>query len=248
MNRKTFLATLGVGAMSLDALAAVSATKSALPPPNPRLQDLLCVDDVEALARTLMPSSVTAFVSGGAADELTVRWNREKYRELRLQPRVLIDTSHVDCATTLFGQKMSSPILLAPTSSHRFVHPEGELATARGAGLAGATLVLSSGANTSIEDVMQVATQPVWFQLYVAKDRGLARAVVERVQEAGAKALVVTVDNPVDGSRNRQFRDPMVTPPGVTFPHYVGITEPASTVTLDEVRPARLERSEEHTS
>lgn len=247
MNRKNFLATLGVGAMSLDALTSAAAAAAspvasgASRGPAPRLEDLLCLDDVEARAREIMPSSVTAFLAGGAADELTVKWNREKYRELRLMQRVLIDVSHVDCSTTLLGQKMSMPILLAPTSSHRFVHPEGEIATVRGAGLAGATMVLSSGANTSIEDVMKVATQPVWFQLYVAKDRGLARALVERAQAAGAKAICVTVDSPLDGPRNRQMRDPMVTPPGVTFPHYVGITEPPTVVTLDEVRPAKLE-------
>jgi 4-hydroxymandelate oxidase len=136
---------------------------------------------------------------------------------------------------------METPILLAPTSNHRFVHPEGELATARGAGLSGVTMVLSSGANTSIEDVMGVATQPVWFQLYVAKDRGLARALIERVEAAGAKALCVTVDSPLDGPRNRQNRAPLVTPPGVGYPHYVGIKEPATTVTLHEVRPQLLD-------
>jgi 4-hydroxymandelate oxidase len=241
MNRKDFLATLGIGAMSLDTLTSAAASAGGTAPATHRLMDLLCLDDVEALARTVMPSSVTAFLSGGAADELTVRWNREKYRDIRLQPKVLIDVSHVECSTTLLGQKLSVPILLAPTSSHRFVHPEGELATARGAGQAGATMVLSSGSNTSIEDVMQVATQPVWFQLYVSKDRGLARALVQRVEAAGAKALCVTVDSPLDGARNRQFRDPMPTPPGVTFPHYAGIREPASSFTLDEVHPALLE-------
>jgi 4-hydroxymandelate oxidase len=207
----------------------------------PTLTDLLCLDDVEARARQVMKPEVYDFVSGGAADELTIKWNREKYRDIRLRQKVLADLSHLDCSTTVLGQKLSTPIILAPTSNHRFVHPEGELATARGAGLAEVTMVLSSGANTSVEDVMSVATQPVWFQLYVAKDRGLARALIQRVEAAGAKALCVTVDSPLDGPRNRQNRVPLVTPPGVGYPHYVGIKEPATIVNLKEVKPQLLD-------
>jgi 4-hydroxymandelate oxidase len=227
--------------MSLDALAAASATQSAPPPANPRLQDLLCLDDVEALARTLMPSSVYDFVAGGAADEITLGWNRQKYREIRLQEHVLQDLAALDCSTTLFGQPMNTPILLAPTAAHRLSHPEGELATVRGAGAFGATMVLSSGSTTSIEDVMAAATHPVWFQLYVFRERALCRALVERVQAAGAKAICVTVDSALDGARNRQFRNPYQLPPGVNYPHYVGIREPASIQTLEQVMPWNLQ-------
>jgi 4-hydroxymandelate oxidase len=133
------------------------------------------------------------------------------------------------------------PILLAPTGNQGLMHPEGDLATARGAGLAGATMVVSNGSNASIEDLMQVATQPLWFQLYIAKDRGLARALVQRVQAAGAKALCVTVDSPVDGPRNREARARLVVPPAIKYPHYVGIKEPPWTASLDEVHPQQLE-------
>lgn len=206
-----------------------------------KLADLLCLDDVEALARGVMQSSVYDYVSGGAADELTVRWNREKYRDIRLLARTLVDVSHVDCATTLLGQRLSMPILLAPTGNQRLVHREGELATARGAGLARATMVVSSGSNTSIEDIAKVATQPLWFQLYVAKDRGLARALVQRVEAVGAQVLCVTVDGAVDGPRNREGHAKLVIPEDIGYPHYVGIKEAASSVTLDEVHPALLE-------
>ncbi|MSU66234.1 MAG: alpha-hydroxy-acid oxidizing protein [Opitutus sp.] len=205
------------------------------------LADLVCLEDIEKLAEKMMQPAVHDYIAGGAADEITIRWNTEKYRDLRLQPKALIDVSELDCRTTLFGQRLSLPILLAPASNQRLVHPDGELATARGAGLAGVTMVLSSGANTSIEEVVKAATQPVWFQLYVAKDRGLAKALVQRVEAAGAKALCVTVDSPADGSRNRQNRAKLVYPPGHPFPHYVGITEPSSLITLDLVRPAKLE-------
>ncbi|MBL9216544.1 MAG: alpha-hydroxy-acid oxidizing protein [Opitutaceae bacterium] len=185
-----------------------------------------------------MPPPVRDFLAGGAADELTLQWNRDKYRDIRLQQRVLADINDLDCGTTLFGHHHRLPILLAPTANHRLVHPEGEMATVRGANQVGATMVLSSGANTGVEDVARAATEPLWFQLYVAKDRGLARALVERVEAAGAKALCVTVDSPLDGPRNRQNRHKLVLPPGVGHPHYVGIKEPASFATLDVVRPA----------
>lgn len=238
MNRKNFLGALGAGAIGVGAIKTAAQTPSpaAMSTTKATLGSLLCLDDVETAARLQMLESVYNFVAGGAADELTIRWNREKFRDIRLQERVLNDVSNLDCSTTVLRQKLSMPILLAPTANHRLVHPEGELATARGAGMAGATMVLSSGANTSIEDVIRVATQPVWFQLYVAKDRGLAKALIQRVETAGAKVLCVTVDSPLDGPRNRQNRTPIVYPPGVGHPHYVGITEPATVVTLDEVR------------
>ena len=242
MNRKEFFGTLGASAVAANAL------KAAVPPPpagpvsaaKPDLAQLLCLDDVEAAARAIMSDSVYNFVAGGAADELTIRWNREKYRDIRLAQEVLQDVANLDCSTTLLGQRLTMPILVAPTANHRLVHLDGELATARGAGLAGATMVLSSGANTSVEDVMRAATQPLWFQLYVAKDRELAKALIQRVEAAGAKALCVTVDSPLDGPRNRQGRTPIVYPPGIGHPHYVGIKEPASVITLDEVRAHTL--------
>jgi 4-hydroxymandelate oxidase len=238
MTRRNFLAAVGASALTGAPKSGSLASPEALPSP---LGDMLNLDDFEAAARKTLHTSVFAYVSSGAADEITLGWNRERYRELRLMPRALIDVSRVDCSTVLLGHPMPTPILFAPVSNQRLVHPDGELATARGAGLTGTTMVLSSGANTSIEDVVGVAKAPVFFQLYVAKDRGLARALIQRVQEAGAKALVVTIDSPVDGLRNRQDRDKLVIPPGISYPHYVGITEPASTVTLDVVSPAQLD-------
>lgn len=244
ITRKEFMAALGVSGLALSSLegsATAGASSPASPAPGTQaLEPLLNLDDVEAAARAVMSPAVYDFVAGAAADEITVRWNRERYRDLRLQARVLRDLAGLDCSTTLLGQRMPTPILLAPTASHRLSHPEGELATARGAGAFGTTMVLSSGSNTSIEDVMAVATQPVWFQLYVSKDRSLTRALVERVQAAGVKALCVTVDSPLDGPRNRQQRANVQLPPGVTYPHYVGIRDPASIQTLDVVQPLNL--------
>lgn len=242
MNRKEFLAAMAASSVALGSLKGAADSKpsqAASPGPAP-LDGLLNLDDVEALARTVMLPAVYEFVASGAADEITLRWNREKYHEIRLQQQVLRDLSSLDCSTTLFGQRMNTPILLAPTAGQRLTHPEGELATARGAGAFGATMVLSSGSNTSIEDVMAAAAHPVWFQLYVSKDREHTRALVERVQAAGAKALCVTVDSALDGPRNRQMRTPFVLPPGVNYPHSVGIRQSVSAPTLDNVEPANL--------
>jgi len=248
MTQKKFITTLGAGGVALGALNATGETKRILPETKPAaaplsplvLADLLNLDDVEAYARTVLPAAVYEFVASGAADELTLRWNREKYHEIRLQQSVLRDLAGLDCATTLLGQKMPTPILLAPTASQMLSHPEGELATARGAGVFGATMVLSAGSNVAIEEVMAVASAPVWFQLYVSKDRAHSKALVERVQAAGVKALCVTVDSPLDGPRNRQMRTPVKLPPGVHHPHYVGIRERIPAPTLDRVEPANL--------
>lgn len=207
--------------------------------PGSPLASLHTLAEVERRAREVMSTPALAFVSGGAADEITLRWNEDKYRGIRLQQRILRDVGDLDPSTTLFGRRMSHPIILAPTANHRLVHPDGELATARGANAAGATMVLSSGANTAVEDVAKVA-ENFWFQLYVAKDRGLAKALIQRVEAAGARGLCVTVDSPLDGARDRQARDPVTLPPGVGHPHYVGIKEPPTVVTLDVVKPQVL--------
>jgi 4-hydroxymandelate oxidase len=215
-------------------------------PPNgesaapPELETLLSLDDVEARARALLPEVVVNFIAGGAADELTVRWNRERFSDLRLRPRVLRDLAGLDAGTTLFGRRMPLPLLVAPSAGHRYTHPEGELATARGAARLGVTMVLSAGTHTPIEEVIAAGGQPVWFQLYVLKDRGLTQALVERVQAAGATALCVTVDSPLDGARYRQQRLPLALPPGVTYPHLAGVREPSSIQTLERVVPANL--------
>ncbi len=250
MNRKDFLTALSTGALAMTATSIAATNSTPAPADTPPaggataaggpLDALLNLDEIELAAQAKLPPAVYSFLAGGAADELTTRWNREKYRDLRLQQRILRDLSGLDCSTTLLGKKMPMPLLLAPTSGHKLSHPEGEIATVRGAGEVGVTMVLSSGSTTSIEDVKAAASAPLWFQLYVFKDRTLSRALVDRVQAAGAEALCVTVDSPLDGPRNRQYHLPASLPPGVSYPHYVGLTEPGSIQTLDKVIPANL--------
>ena len=175
--------------------------------------------DYEMLARERLPHMVYEFVASGAADEHTLRWNREAYDRIRLQPQAMVDVSTLDTRVSLFGQELPFPILLAPTSFHRAIHPEGELETARGAGAASATFVVSTATNTRIEDIARVATHPLWFQMYIQRDRGFTRELVQQVQAANCRALCVTVDRAALGARNRSQRVNFTLPSGVTTPY-----------------------------
>jgi len=178
------------------------------------------LSDFEALALERLTPEVSAFVTGGAADELTMRWNREALDRVRLRPRVLVDTSHVDTRLTLFGQSLAFPVLVAPMAFQRLVHQDGEVATARGAGKAEAIMVISTFASLPVEDIAKAATRPPWFQLYVQTDRGFSRALVQRAEAAGCRVLCVTVDSPTTGARNRASRAQFTVPLGV--PNFTG--------------------------
>ena len=132
--------------------------------------ELASLGDFEEMAKTKLPHMAWEFFNGAVADEITMRWNKEAYQKIRLKPRILVDVSKLDTRVTLFGKEHAFPILLAPTAYHKLAHPEGELATARGAGAADVTLIVSTVATTSIEDIAGVAKSPLWFQLYVQQD------------------------------------------------------------------------------
>lgn len=187
--------------------------------------DAVCLADFEPVARGRISPMAWEYISGGAGDENTLRWNREAWSDVRLLPRVLVDVSRLDTRVRLFGQEMAFPILLAPTAYHRLVHPDGELATVRGAGAAEATMIVSTLATVAIEEITAVAAQPVWFQLYVQTDRSFTRDLVQRAEDAGCKALCVTVDTPVGGARNRETRVKFALPEGLSLPHLRGLKE-----------------------
>ena len=174
--------------------------------PAPALDRLLSLFDYETEAEKHISHGAWARISGGAADELTLRWNHEAYERIRLKPRALVDVSHLSTKVTLFGQELPFPILLAPTGGQKFVHPEGELAAVRGAASAQAIYVISSSASMRVEDIAHTATGPVWFQLYVQRDRAFTRDLVQRAEDSGCRALCVTVDSPIFGARNREER------------------------------------------
>jgi 4-hydroxymandelate oxidase len=185
---------------ALGALLGFAATRVRL---NAEDQ-ALSLPDFESLAHSHISHGAWERIQGGAADELTVRWNQEAYQHIRLRPRVLVDVSKLDTRIKLLGQDLPFPILLAPTGAQGFVYPDGDLATARGAGVAQAILVISSSASLPVDQVARAATGAVWFQLYVQKDRGFTRDLVQRAENAGCRAICVTVDSPTHGARNRE--------------------------------------------
>jgi 4-hydroxymandelate oxidase len=168
--------------------------------------ECICLADFEPLAKAKMAAQSWEYLCAGAGDEITVRWNEEAYRRIRLKPRILVDVSKLDTRVTIFGQEHAFPILLAPVAAQKLMHPDGELASARGASAAGATMVVSSFANTSLEDVAAVAKSPLWFQLYAQTDHGFTRELVQRAEAAGYRALCLTVDTVTTGARNREAR------------------------------------------
>jgi 4-hydroxymandelate oxidase len=161
---------------------------------------------LEARARELLPQAVFDYYAGGSGDESTLAGNLAAWARLRLRPRVLRDVSSVDTSTELLGTPLSTPVLVAPTAYHSLAHPEAELATARGTCQAGSLLVLSSRCSRRLEDVA-AAAGPWWFQVYVLRDRGLTRALVQRATAAGARALVLTGDTPYVGRKRRNRGD-----------------------------------------
>ena len=171
------------------------------------------ISDYEALAQERLEKSVWDYYYGGSGDELTLRANRAAFERIRLRPRFLVDVSTIDTLTTVLGTPVSMPILIAPTACHCMAHPEGEVATARGAGAAGTLMIASSVATRSLEEIAQAATGPLWFQLYVYKDRGFTASLVKRAHAAGYQALVVTVDTPRVSKRERDVRNNFILPP-----------------------------------
>jgi len=167
---------------------------------------LVAVYDYEAAAKRKLSVAGWEYFNGGSADEITLRRNRSALDAIQLKPRVLVDVRHIDTSCSLLGFKLDHPILLAPTSSHQLAHPEGEVATAQGAGMAKAIMVASTNSNRSIEEICKAASTPIWFQLYVDDDRNAVRALIGRAEAAGCKMMVITADNPFGYARNREER------------------------------------------
>jgi 4-hydroxymandelate oxidase len=185
------------------------------------------VDEFEALARERLPQMVYDFFAGGAGDEWTLRENRLAYDRWVVRPRVLTDVSHVDCSATVLGTAMDAPILVAPSAFQRLAHPEGELAMARGAAAAGTTMVVSTVASVPLEDVAATGV-PRWFQLYLQRDRGLTEELVHRAEAAGYSALVLTVDAPILGRRERDERNRFTVPPEIRMANLRDGTVPSA--------------------
>jgi isopentenyl diphosphate isomerase/L-lactate dehydrogenase-like FMN-dependent dehydrogenase len=172
-------------------------------------------------AQDVLPHNVWEFIDGGSEDELTLAANEAAFRRLRLRPRVLVDVSTCSLRTSVLGKLVSLPVLVAPLGCQRLIHPDGECATARAAHAAGSLMVLSTMSTTSLEAVAAEGGN-LWFQLYVYRDRAITADLVKRATAAVYNALVVTVDAPRMGRRERDIRSRFNLPPGLSFANFVG--------------------------
>ena len=186
---------------------------------------LLNAGDYERAARGILPSDVLDYFAGGALDEITLQENTAGWQRLPLYYGVLAGVGKRELETSVLGQRISMPIVVAPTAFHKLACEAGEMATARAAKAAGTLFILSSLSNTAMEKVfadppspgygVTGVASPKWFQLYIYKDRGITRELVQRAEAAGAEAIVLTVDAPGLGTRERDTRNSFRLPDGL---------------------------------
>jgi L-lactate dehydrogenase (cytochrome) len=178
-----------------------------------RLERAACVADLRRIARRRLPRGVFDYIDGGAEDERTLAANCDAFARTTFRPRVLRNVAEVNPSTTLLGRPIPIPLVLAPTGFTRIVDPDGELAVARAAAEAGVPYTLSTLSTRSIEEVATAGRGPKWFQVYVWRDRGLVKEMLDRATEARYEAIVLTVDTAVLGRRERDVRRGFTLPP-----------------------------------
>ena len=180
----------------------------------------LTISDYETLARTRLERSAWDYYAGGSGDERTLGENCAAFDRIPLRPRVLRDVSGIDTSTTVLGTRVPAPVLLAPTAFNRLACDDGEIAAARAAGTAGTVMICSTLSTCRLEDVAAAATGPLWFQLYVYKDRAMTQELLARAEQAGYRAVVLTVDTPLLGRRYRDARNGFVLPEGLSMRNF----------------------------
>jgi isopentenyl diphosphate isomerase/L-lactate dehydrogenase-like FMN-dependent dehydrogenase len=168
---------------------------------------LINLHDYEALAQKRMTPVIWDYFQGGSDDEVTLRNNRSAFERIRLRPRVLIDVSNVQMQTSVLGVPIKMPILVAPMAAHALAHVEGELATAQATGEAGTILTVSTFSTYNIEEIAAAASGPLWLQLYLTRTMEATASLVRRAEEAGYRAIVLTVDTPRTSRRERDIRN-----------------------------------------
>ncbi len=188
---------------------------------SPVADEIVAVHQLEPLAAAALAGPVWDYVAGGAGDENALHRNRAAWAQLTAAPRTLVDVSRIDTSLTLLGQDLAHPIVVAPTARHANYHPQGECGTVAGAKAVDALYVQSSLGSTPLPDVARTARelgQQWWFQLYVQRDRGFTANLVQQATAAGASALVLTVDTPTLGARDRDKRANLALENGVRYP------------------------------
>ncbi len=190
---------------------------------------VLKLDDFEPAAQAVLPQGVFDYIAGGAEDEATLRGNREAFARYRFRFKILASTERPDLTSELLGKRFEMPVHLAPTALHRMAHPDGEAAAYQAASDAGVAFCLSTLSSVSIEDVAAAATGVRWFQLYVHPERAVSASLVERAVDAGYGAILLTVDLPKAGRRERDIRNAFSIPDGVGYTNLRGRRSAAAT-------------------
>jgi isopentenyl diphosphate isomerase/L-lactate dehydrogenase-like FMN-dependent dehydrogenase len=191
------------------------------------------VFDYERLAEESLDAGAYGYFAGGAGDEVTLRDNLAAFRRWQLRPRMLVDLSEATTATTVLGVPVSMPVLLGPAAFQRLAHPEGERATARAAAAADTIMCLSTFATSSAAEVAAAAPEGRrWFQLYVYKDRGITRSLVDQAVDSGYDAIVLTVDAPFLGRRERDIRTGFAIPADMPVPSFEQATGQGEAITV----------------
>ncbi len=201
----------------------------------PSLDEMVNVFEFEPVARKKLDQGSYDYVAGGADDEWTLRRNREAFDHMMLRPRFLVDVSRLDLAVELFGQRVAMPVLVCPMGGHQRVHPDGELATARGAGAAKTILGVSTNSSYTIDQIATAATGPLWFQLYAGPDVEGTREKVERAVAHGCKAVCWTLDLPHLPQRERNLKN------GIDMMRVPAVAAAAGRRAAREAPPYRLQ-------
>ncbi|MFN2627538.1 MAG: alpha-hydroxy acid oxidase, partial [Gaiellaceae bacterium] len=184
------------------------------------MTELVSLWDYERLAEQKLDSGVWGYYAGGAGDELTLRDNVAAFRRWRLRPRVLVDVGAIDLRTAVLGTEVSMPLLVAPFAMQGMLDPEGELATARAVAAAGTLMCVSTITSRPHAEIAAAAPgAPRWLQLYVLSDRGLTESHLDEALEAGYSAVVLTVDIPYLGKRERDLRQGFEVPADLPLPY-----------------------------
>ena len=192
------------------------------------MKNIASIEDLRQLARRKVPRAFYDYAASGSYNEETLRANRADLEAIKLRQRILVDVSARSLATTVVGQKLTSPFILAPVGLLGMQHGDGEILAARAANEAGIPFTLSTMSICSIEDVAEATGKPFWFQLYVIKDRGFSNDLLARAKAANCNALVLTVDLQVLGQRHRDVHNGMTVPPEIRIKNIIDIaTKPA---------------------
>src|SRR5437660_2406380 len=181
------------------------------------MRTMTCIEDLRQQARRKVPRAFFEYAEAGSYSQETLRANREDLERIKLRQRVLVDVSQRDLTTTIMGERVALPLALAPIGLCGMQHGDGEILACRAAEAAGIPFTLSTMSICSIEDVASSVDKPFWFQLYVMKDRGFIKALIERAIAAKCSALVLTVDLQVIGQRHQDIKNGMTVPPEWTL-------------------------------